>query len=220
MSAPRLSRPRAILFDWDNTLVDNWQVIRAALNAALTAMGQAPWSLAETKARVRASLRDSFPTMFGERWREAEKIFYDRFAETHLAELREMPGAGRLLAGLAGAGVTLGVVSNKRGGYLRAEAAHLGWAGHFHRLVGSGDAKVDKPAAAPVHLALEGAAIAPGPGVWFVGDADIDLVCAAASGCLPVLLREAAPGTGEFPDHPPALYLKTCGELAEFIEKL
>lgn len=126
MSDRHFTRPSAILFDWDNTLVDNWAVIRAALNAALTAMGQAPWSLAETRARVRASLRDSFPKMFGARWPEAEKIFYDRFAETHLAELRAMPGAGRLLAGLTGAGLPLAVVSNKRGGYLRAEAAHLG----------------------------------------------------------------------------------------------
>lgn len=220
MTPPPLERPRAILFDWDNTLVDNWGVIRAALNAALTAMGHDPWTLEETKARVRASLRDSFPRMFGDRWREAEKIFYDRFAETHLAELREMPGAGRLLAGLARAGLTLGVVSNKRGGYLRKEAAHLGWAGHFHRLVGSGDAAADKPSPEPVRLALEGAGPEAGPAVWFVGDADIDLVCAVASGCLPVLLREAPPGTGEFPGHAPALYMRSCAELAEFIEKL
>jgi phosphoglycolate phosphatase len=220
MTRPRLARPRAVLFDWDNTLVDNWAVIGAALNAALTAMGEAPWSLPETKARVRASLRDSFPRMFGERWREAEKIYYARFAETHLAELREMPGAGRLLAGLVGAGFPLGVVSNKRGGYLRAEAAHLGWAGHFHRLVGSGDAPADKPAPDPVRLALDGAGVAAGPEVWFVGDADIDLACAAASGCLPVLLREAPPAAGEFAEHPPALHLGSCAELMEFIEKL
>jgi len=220
MTTPRHARPRALLFDWDNTLVDNWPVICAALNAALAAMGHPTWTLEETKARVRASLRDSFPRMFGERWHEAEKIFYDRFAESHLAELREMPGASELLAGLARAGLTLGVVSNKRGGYLRAEAAQLGWAGHFHRLVGSGDAPKDKPAPEPVRLALEGAGAAPGPGVWFVGDADIDLACAVASGCLPVLLRDRPPGAGEFPGHAPALYMKSCAELAEFIEKL
>ena len=28
----RLPRPRAILFDWDNTLVDSWVTIHEALN--------------------------------------------------------------------------------------------------------------------------------------------------------------------------------------------
>ena len=33
----RLPAPKAILFDWDNTLVDNWATIADALNVALTA---------------------------------------------------------------------------------------------------------------------------------------------------------------------------------------
>ena len=33
LAAPaRLPRPRAILFDWDNTLVDSWVTIHEALN--------------------------------------------------------------------------------------------------------------------------------------------------------------------------------------------
>src|ERR1700732_3665828 len=31
----RLARPRAILFDWDNTLGDSWKTIHEALDAAL-----------------------------------------------------------------------------------------------------------------------------------------------------------------------------------------
>jgi hypothetical protein len=76
----RLPPPRAILFDWDNTLVDAWGTIQLALNAALTAMGQSAWTMEETRVRVRASLRDSFPRMFGDRWPEARDIFY----ATHL----------------------------------------------------------------------------------------------------------------------------------------
>ena len=55
--------PRAILFDWDNTLVDNWVVIAEAMNVVFSAFDMPLWSLAETKARVRASLRDSFPPL-------------------------------------------------------------------------------------------------------------------------------------------------------------
>src|SRR5216684_1044345 len=66
-----LRRPRAILFDWDNTLVDSWATIHEALNFLMRAMGKPEWSLAQTRERVRLSLRDAFPLHFGERWEEA-----------------------------------------------------------------------------------------------------------------------------------------------------
>ena len=43
-----LTRPKAVLFDWDNTLVDSWAVIHAALNETLTAMDHPNWTRAET----------------------------------------------------------------------------------------------------------------------------------------------------------------------------
>jgi phosphoglycolate phosphatase len=76
-----LRPPRAVLFDWDNTLVDNWATITEAFNATLTAMGHRPWTIEETRARVRASLRDSFPKLFGERWEEAKRIYIDTFGQ-------------------------------------------------------------------------------------------------------------------------------------------
>ena len=68
-------RPRAILFDWDNTLVDSWPVIHQSLGATFDAMGHEPWSFEETKINVRLSLRDSFPKMFGDRWQDARRPF-------------------------------------------------------------------------------------------------------------------------------------------------
>lgn len=215
-----LRPPRAVLFDWDNTLVDNWPVIHEALNAALTAMGHHPWSLEETRARVRASLRDSFPRMFGERWHEAEKIYYDTFSASHLRRLREMPGAGRMLAALAERGLYLAVVSNKQGRFLRLEADQLSWTGLFGRLVGARDAPQDKPAIEPVDLALSGSGIPRGADVWFVGDTEIDVDCAANAGCVPVLLRAEPPGDHEFVRNRPAGHVPDCAALAALIGRL
>lgn len=184
-----LPPPRAILFDWDNTLVDNWAAIHAALNVTFAAMGHEPWTLAETRARVRRSLRDSFPEMFGGRWMEARKIFYDTFAGVHLSHLAPMPDAGTTLAALARSGLYLAVVSNKTGGYLRAEARALGWDGYFARMVGATDAPADKPAPEPVHMALSGSGFAPGPEIWFVGDGAIDVQCARDAGLTPLVLE-------------------------------
>ena len=213
-----MTPPRAILFDWDNTLVDNWDVIAEAMNAVFDAFSMPRWTQEETRRHVRASLRDSFPKMFGERSREAGRIFSDHFSARHLACLREMPGAGAMLDQLAGSGLSLAVVSNKRGRFLRLEAEQLGWSRHFHRLVGAADAVADKPDVAPVDLALDGSGIARGPDVWFVGDTDIDMACAVNAGCLPVLLRRQAPAAGEFPAGLPALHATDCAALLRHLD--
>lgn len=210
-------RPRALLFDWDNTVVDTWQVIHHALSATFGAMGHAPWSLAETRRRVRASARDAFPALFGERAEEAMAIFYKTYEADHLNRLRERSGAGDMLSRLAESGYLLGVVSNKKGYLLRREAAHLGWAGLFYRVVGAGDAAQDKPAVEPVEMALEGSGLSRGPGIWFVGDTDIDMLCAVNAGCLPVLLRPEPPAAAEFGDAVPRRHVESCTALASLL---
>ncbi|MGF1610533.1 MAG: HAD family hydrolase [Kiloniellales bacterium] len=212
-----LSAPRALLFDWDNTLVDTWPSIQHALAITFEAMGQRPWTLEETKARVRASARDSFPLLFGERAKEATAIFYRAFEAEHLGKLREREGAGAMLASLAGEGRYLAVVSNKRGELLRREARHLGWSDYFGSLVGANDAPRDKPAVEPVELALSSSGIARGAEVWFVGDTDIDMRCAVNAGCVPVLLRPEAPAAGEFGDAEPRFHIVSCSGLVDLL---
>src|SRR5271165_7270801 len=84
MTAPNLHSPTVLLWDWDNTLVDAWAGVAAALNAAFAAFGLPQWTAAETRARVRTSLRDSFPRVFGADWPRARDIFYAALAEQHL----------------------------------------------------------------------------------------------------------------------------------------
>lgn len=206
-------RPRALLFDWDNTLVDSWGTIHHALNVTLEAMGHAPWTLADAKEKVRLSLRDSFPRLFGARWDEARRLYLDTFTAIHLERMAALEGAGELVAGLAEAGFYLAVVSNKTGSVLRREVEHIGWRRHFALAVGAGDAAADKPDAAPVHLALEGSGIAAGGAVWFVGDTAVDMECAANAGCVPVLLGPHDPGAAEFAQFPPALHFPACATL-------
>ena len=121
------TKPKAILFDWDNTLVDSWPVIHDALNITLTTYGLEPWTLTETKQRVRKSMRDSFPALFGDEWEAAGEVFYERYAAIHIDKIKPIIGVAKMLIDLHAEGVYLSVVSNKKGNYLRQEAAHLGW---------------------------------------------------------------------------------------------
>jgi len=207
-----MRRPRALLFDWDNTLVDSWDVIHEALVATFVAMGHEPWTLAATKERVRHSLRDAFPKLFGDRWEEARRRYLDTFTAIHLDRLRAIEGAEALLSGAADAGYYLAVVSNKTGSILRLEARHLEWTRHFRSLIGAGDAPADKPDPAPVHRALEGSGIA-AESAWFIGDTALDMQCAINAGSLPVLLGDEGRAESERWEARPALSFADCASL-------
>jgi phosphoglycolate phosphatase len=181
--------PSVLLYDWDNTLADGWVAITAALNAVFTEFAMRSWTEAETKARVRVALRESFPLMFGDRWERARDIFYAAFAKHHLENVRPMPGAAEALA--AGATRPQGIVSNKAGPYLRAEVVRLGWQAHFRAVIGAGDAPMDKPHPAPIHLALEQLGHRASPSVWYLGDTALDMQTARAAGVTAVLIGDA-----------------------------
>jgi phosphoglycolate phosphatase len=193
MTIAGLPSPKAILFDWDNTLVDTWATIHEALNFLMRAMERPEWSLAETRRKVRLSLREAFPLYFGERWEEARDIYLAQFRAIHLERLTPLPGREAMLRNLAGQGIYLGVVSNKTGELLRHEVARLGWSDLFGSVVGAGDAPLDKPACEPVHLALAPSGVPAGSEVWFVGDTAIDMECAENSGCVSVFLGDPEP---------------------------
>ncbi len=202
-----MTPPRAIIFDWDNTLVDSWDAIHHALVVTFTAMGHAPWSLAETKARVRLSLRDAFPAPLRRRagTRRASSISTPSPRPISSAS-RRPPAPPTLLDALQARGHYLAVVSNKTGPVLRREAAHLGWT-RLLRPAGRRRRCRRRQAAMPrrSHLALDGSGIAAGDAVWYVGDTALDMECAANAGCVGVLSARPIAADPGFARFPPAL---------------
>lgn len=215
-----MTRPRAVLFDWDNTLVDSWDTIHEAMRHCFVQMGREPWSLADVKARTRLSLIEAFPPIFGDRWQEAREHYFQRFHEIHLERIKPLAGVGAMLDGLTALGVPLAVVSNKTGATLRKEAAHFGWTPRFAKLVGAGDASADKPSAAPIFLALNAVGVPPGGETWYVGDTALDMECAANAGCHGVLLHTALASDAAFERFAPALSFADCAALLGHIKAL
>ena len=93
----KMARPRAVVFDWDGTLVDSWRASNEAINATMTAFDLPTWNMAETKRHVRHSMRNSFPKYFGDRWQEAADLFYENYARVHIDYTVGLPGAPGLL---------------------------------------------------------------------------------------------------------------------------
>ena len=187
-----LPTPRAVIFDWDNTLVDTWPIIRAALNATFVQWGMPKWSMEQVQARVRRSMRDSFPGLFGKDWKQAGDFYREQYRLRHLDALEALPQASEVLARVKSMQLFSVVVSNKLGPSLREEVKHLGWDKFFDGIVGSDDAGRDKPHADPVLLAFDKSHLKPGKDVWFIGDSEVDLECAHATGCTAILYGESA----------------------------
>ncbi len=182
-----LPLPKAVLFDWDNTLVDTWPVIHQALFDTMTHWNMTPWTLEEVKLKVGKSLRDAFPDMFGSEWEAAGDFYMDAYRSRHLLQLQPLADVVPLLEHVRRVVPFVGLVSNKKGDNLRKEISHLGWEGYFDVAVGAGDAEHDKPHTAPAKMALERAGLAMGKDIWFIGDTTTDLECATAGGMMSIL---------------------------------
>lgn len=184
--------PTAVIFDWDNTLIDNWDAITEALNKVRAMRGLETWSVAEARVKSARALRVSFPEWFGDWWETARDLFYDHFYAVHIQRLQVLSGAPELLDWLRDRNIPLFIVSTKKNILLNAEVDHLGWRHYFKSIMGSLDTPRDKPDRMPVDLALKAAGLkADNPSVWFVGDTHADVECALRSGCTPVVVGHA-----------------------------
>jgi len=214
-----LPRPKAILFDWDNTLADTWPTIHNALERTFIEMGHQPWSFEETKMRVHRSMRDAFPEIFGDKWQEAGEKYLMHFTNSHLENLTPLEGAEEVLKHLLDTDIYVSLVSNKTGENLRKEVSHIGWQRYFVKVVGAKDAEEDKPSPKPVIMALEGSGINLNRDVWFVGDSITDMECAYNCGCIPIFYGDQDLSSERFANHQPEMHFKDHNEMIEILKK-
>jgi phosphoglycolate phosphatase len=207
-----MQKPHAVLFDWDNTLVDTWGVIHNAMNETLKHHDQPLWILEDLKKHAHQSSRDLFPDIFKDKCAQATAFFYEEINNTHLEQLEVLPYAKNLLEFLYEQNIPMAVISNKRSGFVQKEVAHLGWNSFFQTVIGSGDAPRDKPHADPILLALEKMQLQPSLNHWYVGDTITDWQAAQDSGCQPIALWTDPRSLTTTPDYY-LPYLKDCFDL-------
>lgn len=212
--------PKAIIFDWDSTLIDNWQSIANALNATLIEMGKAPWSVAQVRQNSKNSAREAFPRLFGDQWKDALDFFYKVFKEAHLTGIQPLPGAENLLQFLREEGIYSGIISNKNGTFLRKEIKKLDWNKYFDNVLGATDLDVDKPSKEIIDALLMKTEILPSKSVWFIGDAIVDLECAYMANCTPILVETGLITKEEVNQWPPYKTFPSCVEVRCYLARL
>ena len=181
--------PKAILFDWDNTLVNNWEPIFIAYKKTLKSLGLKNKSRSETLKNAKYSLRETFPKVFKDDWKKAKKIFYVVFKKIHLQKIKPVPKVEKILKIINKKKILCGVISNKDSNLLRKEINKLGWKKYFHVLVGANEAKKDKPSKFPLLLALKKISLKPNKNIWYVGDNEIDVEFAKKNKCSSIFIE-------------------------------
>jgi pyrophosphatase PpaX len=185
LTSPR-SRPIAVLFDLDGTLVDTVPFILESVRHAFDGYGRCPTD-AEWIAGIGTPLRAQLAG-FARRAEDVEALFqrYRAFWLAHHDErTRAFPGALELVRGLAEAGHPIGVVTAKiEQGALRT-LAHTGLLPYVGAIVGADTCANAKPHPEPVLLALARHDRPPSEALM-VGDSPHDLAAARAAGAVSV----------------------------------
>ena len=180
-------KPSAIIFDFDDTLIDSMPTIKKALDSTFAEFGISKEIITTNKIDINRSLRDYFEQVFAEKLPEARAAYYKHYKQ-YAQNLTAFENAENVLKFLQQKAVYTVVVSNKNGPGLRAEINDLfAWQDYFKAIVGAGDAQEDKPSALPALLALEKSGLTDYSNVWFIGDTIVDLETARNLGCKAIL---------------------------------
>jgi HAD superfamily hydrolase (TIGR01549 family) len=175
----RPERLRAVLFDWDGTLVDSAEVSFRCYEHVFSSFGIG----FDRAGYERTYSPDWYRTYEGmglprECWSRADALWLERYTRE---PSRLLPEAAATLARVDAAGLAQALVSSGDRSRVRAEAERLGVARYFRAMVCAGDTAARKPDPAPLLLALSRLGVAPAEAAY-VGDSPEDVFMARAGG--------------------------------------
>jgi len=190
---------RAVLFDWDGTLLDSYHADARAYQKMFAELG-IRWNLAELAEHYSPDWHNVYraAALPRERWAEADSL-WRRFYRSERPKLQ--PGARRVLERLAQR-YRLGLVTSGSPWRVRAQLRTLALSALFAARVFGDEAPRRKPHPSPLRLALRRIGCQPAACVY-VGDTPEDVAMARRAGVaviglighspVPARLRAARP---------------------------
>ncbi|MCL5288633.1 MAG: HAD family hydrolase [Acidobacteria bacterium] len=209
-------RLRAVVFDWDGTLLDSYHADATAYREMFRKLGIA-WGIAELEKHYSPNWHRVYRAagIPRRRWEEADELW--RSAYVHLRPAL-MPGARRVLRQLARRYVLALVTSGNRA-RVRGQLRKFGFSKMFRAAVFAEDARHKKPHPAALKLALARLRLRAQECVY-VGDSPEDMEMARRAGVRAVAVL------GPFPNHERLrkadvdALLESLGELPGTLERI
>jgi len=216
--------PVAIIYDWDNTLIDTFPLLFEATNLTREKYGLPVLSEAEAKRSMRRPAREVWPDIFGARWQEAHAFYLNHVRSRNLENMAVLAGAAELVAYAAQHGIRQAVFSNKNAVLLRDEVAHFDRDKVFHTVIGNGDFEgLGKPDPAGLFAVMKAMGLDKDerPDIWYVGDTENDLKAAYAAGVMPVFIENIMMcAADEIAQLAPQYRFKSCVEVLAYLKTL
>ena len=180
-----IANASAVMFDFDFTLADSSRGVVVCMNHALSRLGIPAAPADAIRRTIGLDLTTALGVLAGEEWKARGGEFFEHFAgkadEVMVPSTVFLPGAGRVLKTLHGAGYRLGVVSTKYRHRVEDALERDGLRAVVEVVVGSDD--VPRPKPAPDGLIRAAGALGiPAADCVYVGDSKVDAMAAQAAG--------------------------------------
>jgi len=169
---------RAVLFDWDGTLLDSYASDARAYVAMFRALGIS-WTVDDFNRHYSPNWLHVYEAarIPREKWEEADRLWHQAY-ESESPEL--LPGAGQVIE-LLRSRFQLAIVTSGSGGRVRRQLQEFQLASSFPVCVCCEDAPRRKPDPAPLQVALERLGARPEESIY-VGDSAEDIQMARGAG--------------------------------------
>ena len=201
---------RAVLFDWDGTLVDSAAASLRSYVRLFAGYG-IPYGSDAFERTYSPNWHRTYE-MIGlprEKWDEADARWLTLYADEANALL---PGARETLASLEAAGLAQGLVTSGSRPRIERDVARLAVARFFDVVVCGGDTPNRKPHPEPLQVALARLGVEPAAAAY-LGDSPEDIEMARAAGVFAIGIPGGFPNRRALEASTPDLFVSSLGEL-------
>lgn len=213
-SGPRGTRFRAVLFDWDGTLLDSAETSYRCYVELFGSFG-IPFDRGSFERTYSPEWRKTYSALGlpEQRWAEADARWLELYRRQRSSLL---PGAREALLSLGAAGHRLGLVTSGDRSRIDEDMARFDLAGAFDVVVCGTDLQHRKPHPEGLLRALDAIGVAPALAAY-VGDSPEDVAMARAAGAFTVGIPGGFPNCAALLEAKPDLVAESLAEAVAHI---